>query len=440
MRCNSFFLFAFLLCGVASPAAAADVTRTSLTGGGNLMVLVDETVPVVTLRVTFEGAGASSDTFGARGLAYLTSQMLLEGAGDKNSDAFQDALAEHAIHIRTDVDKDNLTIEIASLRDHVPLAMALLRDMLTSPRLNAADLDRVRSRTAARLARLSEQPSYRAERLMMEQLFPHHPYSNPVMGVAEELNRIEPQDITAFMQTYLTAGNIMVSAAGDTDEDDLENLLEPMLEALTENEMGPVPVARASLENAGSIVRAKADVPQTIIVFALPWIARADNDFYASYILNTVLGGQGLSSLLMQDLREQDGLVYGVSSRIDLARGANMLIGYAATRNEKADEAMQRITERLKLLQESGLTTAQCEAGKTYLLGRMQLELDNTATQADMLRMMQLHDLPENYLEKRVRTFEKVSCSDVNRVATSLLNPANITFAVVGGTDGVPAP
>lgn len=437
MRINR-FIGAFCALFAACSAHAFDVERTGLSGGGNLLVLEDDSVPVVNIRITFEGAGSSSDTFGARGLAYLTSQMLLEGAGTRDSDAFQDALAENAIHMSASVDKDNLTLRITSLREQVPTALELLRDALTNPQLNPADLTRVKARTTARIARLSEQPEHRAAQLLDNHIFARHPYSNPLMGTTEELNKLEAADVRAFMQTYLTSGNILVSAAGDADIDEIENLLDPMLEQLTENEIGAVPVARATLEGIGSIVREQANTPQTIILFALPWVNRADDNFYASYVLNSVLGGQGLSSLLMQDLRETDGLVYSVSSGLDLSRGSNLLVGYAATRNEKADEVIERITQRLAAIQKSGLTTQQCEAGKTYLLGRMKLELDNTASQADMLRAMQLFDLPENYLDKRTGIFEALSCSDINRMATSLLNPANITFAVIGGADAKP--
>ncbi len=427
-------LYVMLLTWMPLSAQAFDVSRDALEGGGNLLTLHDDSVPVVNVRITFEGAGAAADSFGARGLAYMASQMLMEGTKEKTADAFQEALAEHAISMSASVDEDHFTLSITTLREHLPVAIDLAKEALLSPRLATEDLERVRVRTISRLARLSEQPAYRADRLLMSRLFEDHPYANPAMGTPEDLARLEPQDITAFIQTYLTAGNVVVAVAGDAETSDVETLLEPLLSGLEQNDMGPVPVARASLEHAGSTVKETMAVPQTVIAFALPWVARSDDNFYASYLLHMVLGGQGLSSLLMQNLREESGLVYGVSTQLNLARGASLLIGHAATRNESADEVMERTARLLKELQEKGVPSSACENAKTYLLGAMQLELDNTAAQVEMLRMMQLFDLPENYLDKRIRAVEATSCADVNRVAASLLNPANLTFAVVGGS------
>lgn len=416
--------------------AAADAQYLSLSGGAKLAVIEDETVPVINMRFTFEGAGAASDIAGARGLAHFTAQMLMQGAGDLDSKAFHDMLAAHAIHFNAYVDDDHLTIAVETLSTHAPVALQLVQKIFTAPRFDATDMERIRTEILANLKRLNEQPGYKAARLLAQHIFHNHPYQNPVYGVAEEVNTITAEQMRRFMQSYITRGNLLVAAAGDISANGLSEALKNVIAPLPRNDTGPNPVARADIANLhdGQILHATMPVPQTVIRFSLPWIGRDDGRFYAAYLLQNVLGGQGLSSVLMQDLRGgEDGLVYHISTHLDLRRGANTLVGYAATSNDKVDAVIERITARLAYIKTHGLSAEQCEDGKTYLLGNLPLNLDNTAAMAETLRFMQLYDLPQDYIDQRAAYFSAVRCKQVAEIAGQLLDSDTLTFATVGG-------
>jgi zinc protease len=416
-------------------SAELRVSNDILLDSAKLSIAEDHHIQVVNLRFTFEGAGAATDVPGARGLAHFTAQMLQEGAGDLDSEAFGGALAASAIHISADVDEDHLTISLQSLSSHLPKALDLLQSMLVNPRFAPDDIDRLRAQLTAQLHRLKESPRYLASRLLKGHLFAHHPYNNPVLGVAQDIARIDKSQMQDFMKTYITRGNLLISAAGDIREKTLKKMLKPLVKSLPKNEMGPSGVARAVLASQGRILKETIDVPQSIITFAMPWIARDDEQFYMSYLLNRVLGAQGLSSLLMQDLRGgDDGYVYHVSTHLSLHRGANLLIGFAATRNDQVDEVIEKITQRFESIKQHGLTLDQCQNGKSFLLGRQPLQLDSTAAIADMLRMMQLYDLPENYLQKRAAYVRDIDCNAITALAASLFDENKVTFAVVGGS------
>ncbi|MBN8544103.1 MAG: insulinase family protein [Alphaproteobacteria bacterium] len=422
----------FLLAPFA--AQAVEVETTTLDRDVVAWYASNDTLPVVHIVLSFEGAGYASDPQDTLGLAQLTATMLLEGAGKYDALAFQEALEENAISIDTTVSADRLLVHIHTLKEHAPLAGKLVTLALTKPRLDGADIARIKAAQQSDLYRASESAEYRAARMFAQKAFANHPYANPKLGDAEGIARVSESDVRQFIDTYLTSGNLTVSAAGDVDDALLDDMLSPLIRALPNNETGVVGVANSSVQAQGTFIDDGMNVPQSTVLFAAPGIRRSDPEFYAAYLLMEVVGGGGnLTSRLNQELRQKDGLVYSVSAGLDEYRGAVLLNGALSTRNIKRDEAIERVKETLRDLYMKGVTTQECSDIKTFVKGNFPLQMDNTRSIASMLLTMQIFDLGEDYIAKRNDYFDAVSCSDMNRAAKTLLDPSRLLFISVGG-------
>jgi zinc protease len=415
------------------PAYAITVDIATMDGGVQVWVAEDTTLPLVTLVLTFEGAGTTTDAPGYLGRAAFTAAMLTEGAGSYDAQAFAEHLAEHAIDISASVNEDALTVRVQTLREHLPYAIELVSLALSNPQFAAADVARVKAQTLAQLQRAQESPTYRASRLLATTLYGTHPYANAALGTPEDVAGLQLADMRDYVGSYLTRGHISVAAAGDISADDLADALDPLLQALPENIVGPAASAPVSVANLGTSTRENMEVPQTVILFALPWVSRGDPSFYASYLVKEILGGSGLTSRLAEAVRQSDGQVYSVSADLDLLKSSSILVGYAATRNDQVDDVKQRIRDTITELRLKGATTEECADAKTFVIGSLPIQLDSTGAMASMLQMMQRFDLSEDYLETRAATFDAISCQDINEEARNLLDPEALVFAVVGG-------
>ncbi|MFZ4125167.1 MAG: M16 family metallopeptidase [Rickettsiales bacterium] len=427
-------LIASLLLLLPFASHAVEVETATLDRDVTAWYAPDDTLPVVHVILSFEGAGYASDPQDALGLAQLTASMLLEGAGKYDALAFQKALEENAISITSEVSSDRLVIHIHTLKEHAALAGKLVVQALTKPRLDGADMARSKAAQLADLHRANESAAYRATRLFAQKAFANHPYANPRLGDAQGIARIGEADIRQFIDTYVTSGNLKVSAAGDVDEALLDTVLAPLIRALPQNDTGAVGVANVAIQTQGVIIDDSVNVPQSTVLFAAPGIRRKDPEFYAAYLLMEIVGGGGsLTSRLNQDLRQKDGLVYSVGAALDEYRGAVLLSGALSTRNSKRDEAIARVQETFRTLYLNGVTTQECADIKTFVKGNFPLQMDNTRSVALMLLTMQIFDLGEDYIAKRNDYFDAVSCSDMNRATKTLLDPKRLLFIGVGG-------
>lgn len=428
--------YAMLLLG-AAPLHAETLETETLDGGVPLWVAPEPTLPLVTIRFTFQGAGSVSDSEGTLGRATLVSSLLGEGGGDLDAVAFQQALAAEAIQFSAVADSDSLHVTLVSLRQSLPQAIVLATKALAAPRFDAADVARLKGAQVARLKRAAEQPAYVASRLLSSHLFAGHPYASPTLGTAEDIAALNTSDLRDYVATYLTRGTLMMAASGDISAAELEDALAPFIQALPENIAGMSPVSPVVLPKETKVLRQQAEVPQSVILFALPWVARTDERFYASYLAANILGENPLGSRLGDVLRREGGKVYDVRSDIEIRRGASVLMGSAATRNDQVEETIAAIRQTFADFAARGATSEECADAKSYVIGRFPMQFDSTADRAATLQMMQFYQLPEDYLEKRSEIFDAVRCEEINRIAAQFLNPKHLIFAVVGGTPGV---
>lgn len=432
---NKLLTLALATCFLTTPALADIAVGTRSVGHGvKVWYAQNDTVPVVDVVLSFEGAGSASDPEGKSGRAAFAAAMLTEGAGTLDSAAFRRALEEKAITIEAKTDEDRLRIHIYTLRENAPRAGELLALALSKPQLAEADQARMKADLTSLINRLNERPAYHAQRLLLSRAFKGHPYANSPYGDAASVANLNAQDVQDYLRTYVTRGNVLIAASGDVNTSLLDDMLEPVIDALVSNDSGSIPVTPIALQGGGETVRKTLPAPQTTILFAAPGLRRDDPRFYAGYLLNYILGGDGLSSRLGDAVRQKKGLAYSTNSDLDIKRGATLLQGSLATRNATAEEALSEVKSVLENLQRKGVTTEECNDAKTYVTGSFARQLDSNSAVSNLLLAMQIHKLGEDYVNDREALFKKVTCADINAVAEQLLSPSNFLFAVVGGT------
>ena len=431
MRRRFIILFSLLIAPLAH--AEVQVETNSLGHGVKAWYAANETVPVVDVILSFEGAGSASDPEGKGGRAAFAASLLTEGAGTMDSIAFRRALEEKAITIEAETDEDRLRIHVYCLREHAERAGELLALALTKPALAEADQARMKTDIASVIARLDERPGYQAQRLLAARAFRNHPYANTPYGTPTTLAGLNAQDVRDYLNTYVTRGNLIVAAAGDVDASLLDKMLEPLVDGLPSNDSGAVSVTKVTMAGGGETLRKSMPVPQTSILFAAPGVARDDPRFYTAYLLNHILGGNALFSRLGDQVRQQKGLVYSIDTDLDVKRGTSLITGALATRNATADEATAAVKAVLSDLHDKGVTTQECADAKSYVIGAYARKLDSSRSVSEVLLAMQIHHLGENYINEREALFSNISCADINTLAAELLDPSRFLFAIVGG-------
>ncbi len=431
-------LIAALLAAVptaASENTGIDIQPVTSPGGITAWLVEDDTIPLIAMKFSFEG-GAATDPDDKAGLAYFLSGMLDEGAGDLDSQAFQQRLADQSIRMSFDAQRDHFQGSLETLSENREDAFDLLELAITEPRIDAEPLERVRRQILIQMSQENEDPEDIASQAWMRTMFGDHPYGRPVKGLPETVSTIVADDLEDLRQRLFARERLHIAVVGDIDAETLERLLDETfgdLEAFAD-----LPeVAEATAVDEPLVEVVERNIPQSVIRFGHEGIRRDDPDFIPAYMVNSILGGGGFGSRLMQEVREERGLVYSVFSSLQPMEQGGILYGGAATMNERAAETVEVVRQQLARMAEEGPTEEELEVAKTYLTGSYPLGFDSNTGIANRLLSIQQDDLGIDYVNRRNALIEAVTLDDARRVAGRIIDADGLVVTVVGQPEGV---
>ena len=144
--------------------------------------------------------------------------------------------------------------------------------------------------------------------------------------------------------------------------------------------------------NSRIILRNKKALEQVQICVGVPSYRISHEKRYASYILNTLLGG-GMSSRLFQNVREKQGLVYSIFSELNPFRDTGLLSVYAGTSRESAPKVVRAIVSEFRQMKDNPVSDEELKRAKDQLKGSLMLSLESsTARMSNLARQEMYYD------------------------------------------------
>lgn len=429
------FIFAAAL-SLTAVSAQADMEIQEITSpdGIEAWLVEEDSIPFIALEIVFDG-GATLEDPAKRGATNLMMALLEEGSADLGAREFQEAREALAASFGFNAYDDSVAVSAQFLTENSDEAIALLRAALVEPRFDEEAIERVRAQVQANLRSDAQSPNTIAGQTFDAAAFGDHPYGSSLDGTTETVAALTRDDLLQAHQDAMVKSRVYVGAAGDISAEELGELIDALLGDLPTD--GPPIPDRVEFGLEGGTTVVPFETPQSVALFGHAGIERDDDDFFAAFILNEILGGSGVESRLMREVREKRGLTYGVYSYLVPKDLSEMYLGQVASANDRIGEAIEVIRDQWALLAENGVTQEELDTAKTYLTGAYPLRFDGNAEIAGILVGMQSVGLSTDYVANRNDFVNAVTLEDINRVASELLDPDGLHFVVVGQPVGL---
>lgn len=413
-----FLALAFMVATIGQ-VFAVDIREITSSKGLSAWLVEDYSVPIVTMKFSFD-TGSAQDPAGKEGLVNLMSGLLDEGAGELDSDAFQEQLDLTGLELSYSASTDSFSGTMRILQDDLDKAVELVALSVNRPRFDDKPLERIRGQIITSIRSKENDPDFLAGRLWSEKIWGNHPYARDDTGTEESLNAIQGTDIEAIRQIIFARTGLKIGIVGAIDE--------ATALAMIDSIFGDLPIAsnrivvQDTAPQLGQSFNYAFDLPQTSIQMVFPGIERDDPEFFNAFMMSHILGGGTFSSRLYVAVREERGLAYGVSASLASQKHANGLYISTATGKERAEETLQVIYDEINHLISEGVTEEELQSAKNFVKGSYAIRnLSSSSDIASTLVALQEAELGIDYINKRNDFIDSVTTDGVIKMAKALL-------------------
>jgi zinc protease len=413
---------------------AGKLHRATLDNGLRILILEDPRLPRVMLGVAFR-RGESSLAPEEAGLASFTADLMERGAGDRDALAIAEATDRLGATLSVAASWDSLVAVTAGLSRDQDALLDLLADVVRRPRFDPAEAARSRSETLAALERARNDPNTLTSWYIAKAVYEGHRFGLPLSGTPETVAHFDAARARAFHARIALPNDAIFFASGDVQA---AALIEQVRERFgtswaqgTVMDAGAPPPAPAPPARRIVIVD-RPEMVQARIALSHDGISRSSDDRIPVSLMNSVIGGSGFSSRLMETLRTSAGLTYSVGSDFAMRRSPGPFVASTFTVVPETRKVVDLVIAEL----ERGRTEPPGEEDLTWArslaIGNFAMGLETSAAVLQSLVDLDVYGLPEDSLDTFRSRVRAVTPEDVARVAQEYLHPDRAAIVIVG--------
>jgi len=389
---------------------------------------------VVTLRAALP-AGKAAAVGANPAIPTLAGMMLDQGTQQQDKFAIAEKLEAVGASINFKVGTDLLEISAKSLTKDLPMVLSLLAEELRTPAFSAAEFAKAKKQFAGSLKRSLESTDLRAADAFTRAVYPAmHPNRNPPPEVLlDAIETAKLEDVITFHKTHYGPAHMTLVLVGDLDLPTLQAALNQAFAGW----LGGSAVVRAAKGYATPVVKHQevimADKTSVSVVLGqTSGLRYADPDYQALRVATAILGS-GFTGRLMANVRDKEGLTYGIGAGLgnDTFNQGDWKIS-ASFAPAMLDKGIASTQRQLKLWYDSGATPAEIEGRKSNLIGSFKVELATTGGMANALLTAVNRGFDVSWLDDFPVQINALSHDQVNAAIKKYLQPDDMVLIKAG--------
>ena len=403
--------------------------RTVLPNGIRVLTSAMPTTRSVSATV-YVGTGSRYERDEEAGLSHFLEHLLFKGSRKRPS-AKEVAEAIDGVGglMNGGTDRELTVYYVKVARPHMDLAMDVLIDLVRHPLLDPKEFEKERQVVLEELAMVADSPQQLADLLLDATLWPGQPLGRDVAGTPESVSALTAKMAAEYLHRQYVANNVVIAVAGDIDHQQIVDTIwagTADWEAGTPSSWFPATDGRGS--RRGLRYKATEQAHMSVAVRGLPL---SHPDRYPLSFLSIILG-EGMSSRLFLELREERGLVYDVHSYVSHFLDTGAFIVYAGADPKNAVDTIKVILEEIVRLRDQGPSRDELIKARELSKGRTLLRMEDTRAVSAWLGGQELLLGQVRSIDQAVAEMEAVTLEDLQRVAKELLVGEQLHLAVVG--------
>ena len=403
-----------------------DYETSELSNGMPMHMLMGSSEPVMKLEIVFR-AGAWYEK--KPGTSEFMSGLLSEGTQKMTSVELAEFIESKGATLQTRGGVDTVRVRLYTLTRFLPDLIGTLKDVIDIPLFDQGELKVYAENKVERLKIDLRKNEVLAYRHLTECLYGKgHPYGRNVNP--EDYLAITPEDLRQHHQHLQPGrGMLFVSGSFGAIEIDLIRHTLGLWKPVTENGIGEK-IKYEAIQSDGYHAYDGPQSHQAAIRIGRKLFPQHHPDFNGLFVLNTILGGY-FGSRLMTEIRENQGLTYGIYSSIDSFAEDGCFYISTETTTQNAQKMIDAIHIEAKKLRDELVPDEELQMARNYIMGHLMTQLDGPFSSMDFIKSMKIENLDNEHFAKLIHEIQNMTPGHLIELARQYLVPENWSTIVV---------
>ena len=322
--------------------------------------------------------GCAADPSGRPGLASLTCEMMLRGAGDRDGKQLINDLENLGVERSESVSVSQAVFSGCGVASSLHTALQIYADVLRAPHLPASQLDAGKMVCFQELQGIEDEPSQKVMQELRRQHYPA-PWGRASQGEHDAIEATTIEEVSAFHVARYRPEETIIAAAGCFDWPQLCDHVESLF-----GDWSPAgSLSPSEPEEVPAVTHLDSDTNQCHIGIAYDSIPYRHPDYFQAWAAVGVLSG-GMSSRLFTEVREKRGLCYTVSASLQSQRDRAGVFCYAGTSADRAQETLDVTYAELVRLGQ-GVEQSELDRLKARIKSSLIMQQESTGSRSAAL-------------------------------------------------------
>ncbi len=409
------------------------IEKTVLPNG---LTVITETM--VHLRSVSAGvwirSGSRHEPTEQSGISHFIEHMLFKGTGRRTPQdiAYEtDALGGH---LDAFTSHEMAAYSFKVLDEHLPRAFDLVADLVTGPIFLEKEFEKERHVILEEIKMLEDTPDDLAAEMFFSGFWPNSRLGRSVSGTVESLAELRPSHLRDYWKTVYSPPDMVVTAAGHIEHQQLIDLVERYFASLTSNGYRPSDARPSATPTM--MVRPKEHLEQVQIILGAECPSLVSPKHYAVGIMATILGG-GVSSRLFLTVREEHGLAYAIEAAPVLFSDTGVFAIHAATSPEKVTRLLEVTMAEVRRIKQDPPSQEELDRTKELAKVSMVLGMESSSARMSNLARQEIFFGRQLTWEEVFQKIDAVTAEDVQQAASEIFRPEAIALTEVGAVEGI---
>jgi predicted Zn-dependent peptidase len=362
------------------------------------------------------------------GIAHFIEHMLFKGTKKRKAFHILCRLEDVGGELNAYTTKEETAIHASFLRDDYERAIELISDVVFNSSFPEKEIEKEKDVVTEEINSCLDNPAEQIFDDFEEMIFFNQTIGRNILGTQESIKSFSRERLSDFVDGYYTTNQMVFCSVGNISDEKILKLFKKHFSKIV-TLLRPDREIRTWKYQPVSVTKNKDTYQNHCVIGNLAYDLR-DKRRMGMFLLNNILGGQGMNSRLNMSLREKNGLAYNVESNYNPYFDTGVFSIYFGTDSQYLDRSLSITMSELKKLRDSTLGAIQLGKAKNQLKGYLARGYENHENLMLSLGKSLLIFNRIDTIEELCAKIDKVTAAEILETANDIFEPSRLSTLV----------